>query len=56
VDGAKRSASAIATSDARLNVLFKPDLDEFINKYPKKGVKILTRVFSYHNFQVTEIK
>jgi CRP/FNR family transcriptional regulator, cyclic AMP receptor protein len=41
VDGAKRSASAIATSDARLNVLFKPDLDEFINKYPKKGVKIL---------------
>ena len=41
VDGAKRSASAITKVDARLAVIFKPDLDEFIEKYPKKGIKIL---------------
>lgn len=41
IDGEKRPASAIARSDCHLSVLFKPDLDEFINKYPKKGVKIL---------------
>lgn len=41
VDGEKRSASAIAQTDARLTVIFKPDLDEFIERYPKKGIKIL---------------
>lgn len=41
VDGEKRSASAIAKTDVKLSVIFKPDLDEFIDKYPKKGVKIL---------------
>ncbi len=41
VDGEKRSASAIAQSDVRVSVIFKPDLDEFIEKYPKKGIKIL---------------
>lgn len=41
VDGEKRSASAIALTDARLTVIFKPDLDEFIERYPKKGIKIL---------------
>jgi CRP/FNR family transcriptional regulator, cyclic AMP receptor protein len=41
VDGEKRSASAIAKTDTKLAVLFKPDLDEFIDKFPKKGVKIL---------------
>lgn len=41
IDGEKRSASAIAKTDARLSVIFKPDLDEFIEKYPKKGIKIL---------------
>ncbi len=41
VDGEKRSASAIAQTDTRLAVIFKPDLDEFIEKYPKKGIKIL---------------
>jgi CRP/FNR family cyclic AMP-dependent transcriptional regulator len=41
VDGEKRSASAIANSDVRLAVIFKPDLDEYIEKYPKKGIKIL---------------
>lgn len=41
VDSEKRSASAIANSDTKLSVIFKPDLDEFIEKYPKKGIKIL---------------
>jgi CRP/FNR family transcriptional regulator, cyclic AMP receptor protein len=41
IDGEKRSASAIAKNDTRLAVIFKPDLDDFIEKYPKKGVKIL---------------
>jgi|SRR3989339_47112 len=41
VDGEKRSASAIAKTDCRLAVIFKPDLDEFIEAYPRKGIKIL---------------
>ncbi len=41
VDGERRSASAIAVTDCRISVLFKPDLDEFIEKFPKKGIKIL---------------
>lgn len=41
VDNEKRSASAIANSDTKLSVIFKPDLDEFIERYPKKGIKIL---------------
>jgi CRP-like cAMP-binding protein len=41
VDGEKRSASAIALTDCRISVLFKPDLDEFIEKFPRKGIKIL---------------
>ena len=46
VDGEKRSASAIAKSDCNISVIFKPDLDEFIEKYPKKGIKILTGISS----------
>lgn len=46
VDGEKRSASAIAKSDCRVSVIFKPDLDEFIEKYPRKGIKILTGISS----------
>ncbi len=41
VDGEKRSASAVANVDTRVSVIFKPDLDEFIEKYPRKGIKIL---------------
>jgi CRP-like cAMP-binding protein len=44
VDGEKRSASAIAKSDCKISVIFKPDLDEFIEKYPKKGIKILNGI------------
>ncbi len=36
-----RSASAVALKDSKLAVLFKPDLDEFIDKYPKTGIEIL---------------
>lgn len=41
VDGEKRSASAIAKTDAKISVIFKPDLDEFIETYPKIGYKVL---------------
>ena len=41
VDGEKRSASAIAKTDVCLSVIFRPELDEFIEKFPKKGIKIL---------------
>lgn len=41
IDNEKRSASAIAKTNCRISVLFKPDLDEFIEKYPKRGIKIL---------------
>lgn len=41
IDGEKRSASAIAKTDVRLAVIFKPDLDEFIENNPKKGILIL---------------
>jgi CRP-like cAMP-binding protein len=44
VDGEKRSASAIAKSPCKVSVIFKPDLDEFIEKYPRKGIKILTGI------------
>ncbi len=46
VDGEKRSASAIAKTACKLAVIFKPDLDEFIEKYPRKGIKILTGISS----------
>ncbi len=41
IDGEKRSASAIAVDDSKLAVIFKPDLDEFVDKFPKTGTKIL---------------
>lgn len=44
VDGEKRSASAVAKTDVKAAVFFKPDLDEFIEKYPKKGIKILNGI------------
>jgi CRP-like cAMP-binding protein len=36
-----RSASATATKETKVAVIFKPDLDEFIEKYPTKGISIL---------------
>jgi len=41
IDKDTRSASAVAKSNTELYVIFKPDLDEFIEKYPKKGIRIL---------------
>ncbi len=41
LDEEKRSASAIALKESQLAVIFKPDLDEFVETYPKEGVKIL---------------
>ncbi len=41
VDGEKRSASAVAKTDCKVSVIFKPDLDEYIEAYPRKGIKIL---------------
>ncbi len=41
IDGEKRPASAICESETKLAVIFKPDLDEFIENYPKSGIKIL---------------
>ncbi len=41
IDSEKRSASAIAAMESNLAVIFKPDLDEFIEKYPKQGIHIL---------------
>lgn len=37
----KRSASAIAIKESNVYVIFKPDLDEFIDRNPKEGIKIL---------------
>lgn len=41
VDSEKRSASAYAKTDVTLSVIFKAELDEFIERFPKKGIKIL---------------
>lgn len=41
LDHETRSASSMAIKDSHLAVIFKPDLDEFIEKYPKVGIKIL---------------
>ncbi len=41
LDGAKRSASAIALKESHVAVIFRPDLDEFVELHPKEGLKIL---------------
>ena len=42
LDNDVRSASAVAVKDSNLAVIFKPDLDRFIDKFPQKGNQILT--------------
>lgn len=44
IDGDTRSASARTKAETKLSIIFKPDLDEFIHKYPKTGVKILSGI------------
>jgi CRP-like cAMP-binding protein len=41
LDEERRSASAIAMKESRIAVIFKPDLDEFVETYSKEGIKIL---------------
>lgn len=41
MDNDVRSASAVAVKESKIGVIFKPDLDIFIEKYPKKGIAIL---------------
>ena len=41
IDGEQRSASAVSETETRLAVMFKPDLDELIEDFPKTGIKIL---------------
>lgn len=41
LDEERRSASAIALKESHLAVIFKPDLDEFIESHPSEGIKIL---------------
>ncbi len=41
LDDAPRSASAVAVVDTNMAVIFKPDLDEFLERFPKVGINIL---------------
>ncbi len=41
LDEEKRSASAISLKDSQLAVIFKPDLDEFVETHSKEGIQIL---------------
>ncbi len=42
LDGAKRSASAVAKTDCKLAIVFKPDLDEFVYKNPRAGTTVIS--------------
>jgi CRP-like cAMP-binding protein len=55
VDGEKRSASAIAKTDCKLSVIFKPDLDEYIEAYPRKGIKILQGISQIIAFRLRKL-
>ncbi len=55
IDGEKRSASAIAKTDTKIAVIFKPDLDEFIEKYPQKGIKILKGVLQIITYRLRKM-
>lgn len=41
LDNEVRSASAVSLKESMIAVIFKPDLDAFIDQYPRKGVDIL---------------
>ncbi|MGE5363934.1 MAG: cyclic nucleotide-binding domain-containing protein [Bacteroidota bacterium] len=41
VDDDKRSASAVSAAESKIAVIFKPDLEDFISKNPRKGILIL---------------
>lgn len=57
LESEKRYASAIALKDSKLLVIFKPDLDEYIDKFPKKGIKILrgiSKIFAQRFSQINQ--
>jgi len=41
LDEERRSASALAMKESQIAVIFKPDLDEFVEMHPKEGIKVL---------------
>jgi CRP-like cAMP-binding protein len=41
LDGEVRSASALSLKESKIIVIFRPDLDEFVEKFPRKGIDIL---------------
>jgi len=42
IDRGNRSASAIADTNCKIGIIFKPDLEEVIRKKPKIGVAVLS--------------
>jgi len=42
IDRGDRSASAIADTNCKIGIIFKPDLEEIIRKKPKIGVAVLS--------------
>jgi len=55
IDGEKRSATAIAKTDTKIAVIFKPDLDEFVEKYPTKGIKILKGILQIVTYRLRKL-
>ncbi len=41
LDNEKRSATAIALKETQVAVIFKTDLDEFVERHPKAGINIM---------------
>jgi CRP/FNR family transcriptional regulator, cyclic AMP receptor protein len=41
IDGDNRSSSAKAVVDCKIGVIFRPDFDGFVEKYPDQGINIL---------------
>ena len=42
IDRGDRSASAVADTNCKIGIIFKPDLEEVIRKKPKIGVAVLS--------------
>ncbi len=55
LDDFPRSASAIALKDTSMAVIFKPDLDDFINRFPAAGVKILRGISQIMAFRLRNL-
>ncbi len=55
IEDEKRSATAIAKSDAKIAIIFKPDLDEFIERYPAQGIKILKGILQIVTYRLRKL-